>query len=104
MLAAAMNHVSADASTTRRRWIQRYVAEISRPLLDRIDIHTEVPAVRYKELRGGADSLQGDVGAGKAAGPLFPQRAGIDVPDSERIAISAPSIPHSGPQLPGLHT
>jgi magnesium chelatase family protein len=34
--------------------IQRYVAKISGPLLDRIDIHIEVPAVQYKELRGSA--------------------------------------------------
>jgi magnesium chelatase family protein len=34
--------------------IQRYVAKISGPLLDRIDIHIEVPAVQYKELRGAA--------------------------------------------------
>jgi len=34
--------------------IQRYVAKISGPLLDRIDIHIEVPAVKYKELRGSA--------------------------------------------------
>ena len=34
--------------------IQRYVAKISGPLLDRIDIHIDVPAVRYKELRGAA--------------------------------------------------
>jgi magnesium chelatase family protein len=34
--------------------IQRYVAKISGPLLDRIDIHIDVPAVNYKELRGSA--------------------------------------------------
>ena len=33
--------------------IQRYLAKISGPLLDRIDIQTEVPAVPYKELRAG---------------------------------------------------
>jgi magnesium chelatase family protein len=32
--------------------IQRYLAKISGPLLDRIDLHVEVPAVAYKELRG----------------------------------------------------
>lgn len=30
--------------------IQRYVGKISGPLMDRIDIHVEVPAVRYNEL------------------------------------------------------
>jgi len=34
--------------------IQRYLGKISGPLLDRIDIHVEVPAVPYKELRDGA--------------------------------------------------
>jgi magnesium chelatase family protein len=32
--------------------IQRYLSKISGPLLDRIDLHAEVPAVPYKELRG----------------------------------------------------
>ena len=34
--------------------IQRYVSKVSGPLLDRIDIHIEVPAVQYKELRSNA--------------------------------------------------
>jgi magnesium chelatase family protein len=32
--------------------IQRYLSKVSGPLLDRIDLHIEVPAVAYKELRG----------------------------------------------------
>jgi magnesium chelatase family protein len=31
--------------------IQRYLGKISGPLLDRIDLHVEVPAVPYKEMR-----------------------------------------------------
>jgi magnesium chelatase family protein len=32
--------------------IQRYLGKLSGPLLDRIDLHIEVPAVPYQELRG----------------------------------------------------
>jgi magnesium chelatase family protein len=32
--------------------IQRYLSKLSGPLLDRIDLHIEVPAVPYQELRG----------------------------------------------------
>jgi magnesium chelatase family protein len=35
--------------------IQRYLAKISGPLLDRIDLHIEVPPVAFKELRGKSD-------------------------------------------------
>jgi magnesium chelatase family protein len=61
MLAAAMNPCPCGYFNDRSRechctppLIQRYVAKISGPLLDRIDIHIEVPAVQYKELRSGA--------------------------------------------------
>ena len=60
MLVAAMNPCPCgffgDSSRECRCTpgiIQRYLAKISGPLLDRIDIHIEVPAVPYKELRGG---------------------------------------------------
>ena len=32
--------------------IRRYIGKISGPLLDRIDIHIDVPAVRFRDLRG----------------------------------------------------
>lgn len=41
--------------------IQRYVGRISGPLLDRIDIHVDVPAVRFKELRGAAPAGEASV-------------------------------------------
>lgn len=57
MLAAAMNPCPcgfySDPSkkcTCLPPQIQKYMARISGPLLDRIDIHIEVPAVKYKEL------------------------------------------------------
>ena len=31
--------------------IQRYISKISGPLMDRIDIHIDVPAVNFKEMR-----------------------------------------------------
>jgi len=36
--------------TCTAQQIQKYMAKISGPLLDRIDLHIEVPAVKYKEL------------------------------------------------------
>ncbi|RMF69555.1 MAG: ATP-binding protein [Calditrichaeota bacterium] len=57
MLVAAMNPCPCGFSTDPNNecsctppQIQRYLARISGPLLDRIDIHVEVPAVRYKEI------------------------------------------------------
>jgi magnesium chelatase family protein len=46
--------------------IQRYVSKISGPLLDRVDIHIDMPAVKYTELRqdsGGesSDEIRGRV-------------------------------------------
>ncbi len=68
MLAAAMNPCPCgffnDPSrecTCTPPMIQRYVSKISGPLLDRIDIHIDMPAVKYSELRqssGGESSAE----------------------------------------------
>ena len=57
MLAAAMNPCACGYFNDPTReckctplQIQRYVSKISGPLLDRIDIHIDVPAVKFKEL------------------------------------------------------
>jgi len=69
MLVAAMNPCPCgfygDATRECRCTpgiIQRYLSKISGPLLDRIDIHVEVPAVPYKELRSnGASESSADI-------------------------------------------
>ncbi|NQS98188.1 MAG: YifB family Mg chelatase-like AAA ATPase [candidate division Zixibacteria bacterium] len=57
MLAAAMNPCPCGYATDPAKQctctvpqIQKYLSRISGPLLDRIDIHIEVPAVKFKEL------------------------------------------------------
>jgi len=59
MLAAAMNPCPCGYFTDPRRecrctpsQIHKYMSRISGPLLDRVDIHVDVPALRYKELAG----------------------------------------------------
>src|SRR5271157_5889253 len=63
MLAAAMNPCPCGFHNDRTRechctppMIQRYISKISGPLLDRIDIHIDVPAVNYKEMRSTKES------------------------------------------------
>jgi magnesium chelatase family protein len=58
MLATAMNPCPCGFHNDRTRecrctppMIQRYISKISGSLMDRIDIHIDVPAVNYKEMR-----------------------------------------------------
>jgi magnesium chelatase family protein len=62
MLAAAMNPCPCGFFNDRSRechctqpMIQRYMQKISGPLMDRIDIHIDVPAVNYKEMRSASE-------------------------------------------------
>ncbi len=61
MLVAAMNPCPCGYFNDHTRdcrctpmMIQRYVSKISGPLMDRIDIHIDVPSVNYRELRSSA--------------------------------------------------
>ncbi|MCL2183811.1 MAG: YifB family Mg chelatase-like AAA ATPase [Chitinispirillia bacterium] len=78
MLAAALNPCPCGFHTDKRHQctcgeekIKKYMAKISGPLFDRIDIHTEVPALTYEELsqkvpgRGSA-SMREEVKAARA--------------------------------------
>jgi len=62
MLVAAMNPCPCGFLGSPQRpckcnpmQVEKYLGNVSGPLLDRIDLHIEVPAVPYKELSGGAD-------------------------------------------------
>jgi len=54
MLVAAMNPTpdgkNPGESRSSPREIERYLSRVSGPLLDRIDIHVEVPAVKFREM------------------------------------------------------
>jgi magnesium chelatase family protein len=60
MLVVAMNPCPCGCRTDPKREcrcssgeVQRYMSRLSGPLLDRIDIHIEVPALSYDEIAGG---------------------------------------------------
>jgi len=68
MLVAAMNPCPCGYLTDPKRsckctphQVERYLSRISGPLLDRIDIHVEVPGVPYRELAGERDGTSSDV-------------------------------------------
>lgn len=57
MMVAAMNptpdgKMAAESRSTPRE-IQKYLSRVSGPLLDRIDMHVEVPAVKFREMSTG---------------------------------------------------
>lgn len=89
MLVAAMNPTPKGDTPTDEvghRAMQRYLARLSGPLIDRIDIHVEVPPVPYRQLTGRRDGttsaqMRRQVVAARAiqarrnGGPLKPNRS-----------------------------
>ncbi len=68
MLVAAMNPCPCGYMTDPKKecscspvLIKKYISRISGPLLDRIDIHIDVPALRYQELTSDNDGEISDV-------------------------------------------
>ncbi len=84
MLIAALNPCPCGYRGDARRnchctppQIERYMSKISGPLLDRIDMHIEVPAVPFRELSGGpaghvepGDAPAGEVGPAASRRPV----------------------------------
>ena len=67
MLVAAMNPCPCGYYTDPKRpckctpnQIERYLSRISGPLIDRIDIHVEVPPVPWRQLRGDSTGLSSE--------------------------------------------
>lgn len=61
MLVAAMNPTASGYASDNPKARDKYLAKLSGPLLDRIDLHVEVPAVPYRELTSrtsGTSSIQ----------------------------------------------
>ncbi len=59
MLVAAMNPTASGYASDNPKARDKYLQKLSGPLLDRIDLHVEVPAVPYRELtskKAGTDS------------------------------------------------
>jgi magnesium chelatase family protein len=52
MLVAAMNPTASGYASDNPKARDKYLAKLSGPLLDRIDIHVQVPTVPYRELTG----------------------------------------------------
>jgi magnesium chelatase family protein len=66
MLVAAMNPTHSGKAGEDPRERAKYLSRLSGPLLDRIDIHVEVPAVPYNQLTGkhkgtGSDQMRANV-------------------------------------------
>ena len=62
MLVAAMNPTpkgDVPVDDIGRRAMDRYLGRLSRPLIDRIDIHVEAPAVPWSELAAGKERPRG---------------------------------------------
>ena len=98
MLVAAMNPCPCGFLTDSMREctcspgaIQRYFARISGPILDRIDIHVEVPPVPWKQLRSSADGMTSEQMRAQVVGARAIQRERFV--DSGRVTTNATMSP-----------
>ena len=97
MLVAAMNPTpkgDMPVGEVGRREMERYLSRISGPLLDRIDIHVEAPAVPWKKLSGVAD--------GSSTADMREQVLAARERQIKRQGTSLPNAHMSGKQLDKL--
>ena len=73
--------------------VERYRSRVSGPLLDRIDLHVEVPAVRLRDLHGGRGQSSAEAAARVAAARVLQQRRfGLDLPLPVNAAMDTPAL------------
>jgi magnesium chelatase family protein len=75
MLVAAMNPTAKGAApgagdSAGKRDMERYMSRLSQPLIDRIDIHVEAPAVPWKELSAGANGKKSETPKGTSSAQI----------------------------------
>ncbi|MCA9287176.1 MAG: YifB family Mg chelatase-like AAA ATPase [Phycisphaerales bacterium] len=107
MLVAAMNPTpkgDMPAGEFGRRSMERYLAKLSGPLLDRIDMHVEAPAVAWNQLRSaptGTSSTQMRDQAG-AARARQRQRQGAAMPNARLTGKQLDTIASFDPHAQGF--
>jgi magnesium chelatase family protein len=97
MLVAAMNPTprgDVAPGEVGRREMERYLSRLSGPLLDRVDIHVEAPAVPFKQLA--------DIPRGTDTRTMREQAAAARARMNERQGEDTPNARLSGKQLDGF--
>jgi magnesium chelatase family protein len=102
MLVAAMNPCPCGYYGDAKRackcspfQIERYLSRVSGPLIDRIDIHIEVPAVAWRQLRA-----EGPAAEGLSSARMREQV--LKARDAQRKRFAQPSVSDSAPPAPSL--
>jgi magnesium chelatase family protein len=102
MLVAAMNPTpkgDVPRDEVGKKAMDRYLSKISGPLIDRIDIHVEAPAVPWKELSGG---LREDRPKGTSSADMRKQVLAAREMQVKRQGAATPNARLSGKQLDKL--
>jgi magnesium chelatase family protein len=100
MLVAAMNPCPCGYFTDPKRpckctpiAIERYMGRISGPVIDRIDIHVEVPPVPWRQLRSEGDGLCSDEMCRQVVAARAAQRARFAQDQDSRTTTNATMAP-----------
>ena len=105
MLIAAMNPTpkgDMPVGEVGKRAMDKYLERLSGPLLDRIDMHVEAPAVPFKELSRGAGGVPVPMTAGSTTAEMREKVEGARARQVARQGVGTPNARLSGKQLDAL--